>query len=173
MQPKGSQDDSIRDNEMSSSINRNGFQITEQIGLGWESLPLIQENYEAMEEIRKLSELGFSGQQVLEAMNSQPVIPKAQKRQEARYNLNGRVKAEVDRILNSKSLSANGYELDRSRRGKTNYMILKSSIDMRINNFINRKANERSELSQKDLDLIDENFEELVGSVLERVLSAA
>lgn len=29
MQPKGSQDDSIRDNEMSSSINRNGFQITE------------------------------------------------------------------------------------------------------------------------------------------------
>ncbi|EPG64638.1 DEAD/DEAH box helicase [Leptospira wolffii] len=162
IQPKGNQGDSILDNEMASPINRNGFQITEQIGLDLESLPLIQENYEAMEAIRKLSELGFSGQQVLDAMNSQPIIPKVQKRQEARYNLNERVKAEVDKILNSKSLSAGGYELDKNHRGKTNYVILKSAIDLRINDFIKRKANERSELSQEDLDLIDENFDKLV-----------
>ncbi|EMM77504.1 DEAD/DEAH box helicase [Leptospira santarosai] len=144
--------------------------IKEQNGMEFEEIPLIENSVEAHEAIETLKKLGFNSDQVKKAMDYPSVVTtKMKKRQETRFNLNESVKAEVMQILSSKNLKPNDFDLDSKYRRKNNFTVLKSVFDISVNKLVGSRSENRSELSQEELDLIESKFEEISASVQEKI----
>ncbi|WP_231110381.1 DEAD/DEAH box helicase [Burkholderia territorii] len=97
-----------------------------------------------------------------------PVTRVAQ-RQAMRARLDTRVMNEAARILNERGINPGGHELDRQRLGKTNLIVLKSTIDRKINASSGRAAGERHELTRPELDAIIDRFDEFVAEAIREV----
>jgi DNA-binding transcriptional MerR regulator len=144
--------------------------VRSQSGVTMEEIPLIAEDPEAMRAIQTLRERGYSPEQVRQAMELQPVpTTRVRERQAARAGLDMRIRTEVGRILKLRGLSSQGFDLDRSWRGRTNFVVLKAAIDQQVNQAVGRAAGERSDFTRADLDTIAARFPELSEAVQREV----
>jgi len=138
-----------------------------------EEIPLIQNDPEAMEAIQALRERGYSPETVRRAMELQPVpTTRARERQAARISLDMRVRTEVGRILGGRGVNPQGLDLDRARRGRTNFVVLKAAIDEQVNRAVDRGPGERHEFTRAELDAIEARFPELVRAAEREVFRA-
>ncbi len=139
-------------------------QVRSQSDVLLEEIPLIEDDAEAQEMIRKLRERGYTGEAVAQAMNLLDAVPvtKVRQRQADRAALDTRIKTEVGKILAVKKINHQGHELDRKRLNKTNFVVMKSAIDDEANKLVGRKSGERSEFTQGELDKIESDFENIV-----------
>ena len=156
-----------------TSVTPNTVQVRSQSGVTLEEIPLIQQDDEAMQAIRTLQERGYSPDAVREAMELQPVpTTRVRERQAARSGLDIRVRNEVGRILGERRINPGGYDLDRTRRHRTNFVVVKSTIDRHIAHAIGRGVGERPDYTRPELDTIEELFAELSEAAQREVFDA-
>lgn len=142
----------------------NTLEVRDQTDVRVQVIPLL-ENEQAMRAIEALRDLGYSADDVRHAMEHKPVpTTKVLERQAARSALDERVKAETGRILGRRGLSHSGKEIDKQRRGRTNFVVMKSAIDRHVSAALDRQNGERSEFTTAELDEIDRRFGDLVAA---------
>src|SRR5690606_23645025 len=149
----------------------NNIEIKKQEGLSVVEIPLVMEDQSVREAFELLRSKGITPDTYKIVYEHQPVpTTKIRERQAARYSLDDTVKTKVGEALKTNGINPQGKELDKQRIGKTNYVVLKSSIDKKINNLVGRKPKERSEFSKLELDLIRERLDGIVLDVIREVL---
>lgn len=142
----------------------NPVEVRGQSGVLLQEIPLI-DNAEAMRAINTLRQLGYSPEAVRDAMEHQPVpTTKANERKAARASLDMQIKSEVGRILGRRGVNHQGRDLDATRRGRTNFVVVKSAIDRQVHEACGRGAGERHEMTRQELDSIAPRFAELVAA---------
>lgn len=151
----------------------NTVDVRAQSGVTLEEIPLIQDDIEAIQAIRTLQERGYSPDAVREAMELQPIpTTRVRQRQAARSGLDMRVRTETGRILSERGINPAGYDLDRSRRQRTNFVVLKAAIDRIIAAEVGRSVGERADFTRTELDTIDQRFPELSEAAQREVFDA-
>jgi len=155
------------------STRINTVEVRDQTDILLEEIPLIQSDPEAMRAIALLRERGFSPEQVSQAMTLTPVpTSKIRTRQAMRDKLDENVKNETGRILASRGLNSQGRDLDKRRLGRTNFVVIKSTIDRAINNSVEKGARQRHEFTRSHLDAIEVQFLRLVEAAEEELFNA-
>lgn len=150
----------------------NDVEIREQSTVHLEEIPLLQDE-EAMRAIATLVARGYSADAVREAMELQPVPQtRAHARQAARGKLDTLVRNATGRVLAERGINPHGYDLDISRRRRTNFVVLKSAIDRQVNGAVQRETGVRHEFTRPELDAIDQRFDELVHAAAAEVFGA-
>ncbi|MCI5218143.1 MAG: DEAD/DEAH box helicase [Candidatus Electrothrix sp. LOE2] len=150
------------------------IEVREQTDVLLEEIPLIQNDPEAMKAINILREKGYSPEQVQEAMRLEPVpTTKIRERQAKRSCLDGNISNETGKILAQRKINPKGYDLDKRRLGRTNFVVLKAAIDRKINDVTGRGNGQRHEFNRAELEMIEQRFSELVESATNEVFNAA
>jgi len=153
--------------------DENTLYVRGQSGVTIQEIPLIQDDAEAMRAIRTLQERGYSPEDVRDAMELQPIpTTRVRQRQAARASLDMRIRTETGRILNERGVNPAGYDLDRSRQQRTNFVVLKSAIDRLVAEAIGRRLGERADYTRRELDVIDRRFTELSTAAQREVFDA-
>lgn len=154
-------------------VRVNPVDVRGQSGVTMQEIPLIEDDPEAMQAIRTLLERGYSPDVVRQAMELQPVpTTRVRHRQAARAGLDMRVRTETGRILNERGINPEGFDLDRSRLGRTNFVVLKAAIDRQVNQAVGRRTGERPDFTRGELDAIDQRFQELSEAAQREVFDA-
>lgn len=86
-------------------------------------------------------------------------------RKAARSSLDEKVKNAVGKILGQRGINHQGKELDKNRIGMTNFVVVKSSIDKKINELVEKNPGERHEFSRDDLEKIENNFDSIIKNI--------
>jgi DNA-binding transcriptional MerR regulator len=151
----------------------NPVDVRGQSGVTMEEIPLIEEDPEAMQAIRTLQERGYSPEVVRQAMELQPVpTTRVRQRQAARAALDMRVQTESGRILKQRRINPQGFELDRSRRGRKNFVVVKMAIDRQVDQAVGRRTGERPNFTRAELDTIEQRFQEFSDAAQREVFDA-
>lgn len=147
---------------------RDQVEVRGQEGVELEVIPLIAAVPEADRLFTLLREKGYSPDDVKKAYEEHRPMPvsKVRQRQAKRAGLEMRVQTEVGRILKEKNINPQGKELDRSRRGRTNFVVIKSAIDREIANAVGHNIGERHEYTREELDTVDRAFSEIAARAL-------
>lgn len=167
--------DELQIEPLPSPQSRERIDVRSQTDVRLQEIPLIAEDPDALAALKTLQEKGYSADQVKEAYEGlQPVpVTKARQRQAKRASLDMRVKTEAARILQARRINPEGQDLDRNRLGRTNLIVMKAAIDRHANTTVGRKAGERSDFTQPQLDQIDTNFAAIVEQAVREVFDAA
>lgn len=156
------------------SGNGESFDVRSQTDVRLEEIPLIPDALvTALKELQ--TENGYTPDQMKAACNQLEPIPvtHVRQRQAARNSLDQRVRTETGRILAERKINPEGHDLDRQRRGQTNFVVLKSAIDRQVNAVVGRQSRERHEFTQPELDQINQDFTNIIGRAVQEVFGAA
>ncbi|MGA0596912.1 DEAD/DEAH box helicase [Enterovirga sp. CN4-39] len=148
-----------------------GMDVRFQSEVHIQEIPLLEDDEEALTLIRALRDRGYDSEAVAGAMRRlEPVdVTRVRQRQASRAALDQRVQTEVGRILGQRGVNHQGRDLDRQRRGRTNFVVLKSAIDRQIQTLLGVGPGERSELSQQQLNDVNAQFGALVARAVTEV----
>lgn len=151
----------------------NFVEVKNQSQVLLEEIPLLANDEEAMQAIAVLQQRGYSPEDVRRAMELQPVpTTRVRERQAARAGLDTRVKTEVGRILSSRNVNPQGYTLDKNHLGDINFVVLKRTIDNKINQWAGHSTGQRPDFTRQQLDDINEQFDRLVQEAIDEVFNA-
>lgn len=146
---------------------QNAVEIKKQDNIRLEEIPLIDDP-----EVRKAMEVlrsrGVTAEEYQDMLQPVPTT-KVAKRQAARKGLDDVIKNTVGKILSQRGFRPMGYDLDKNRLRRPNFVILKAAIDKQCWTAVGRGPNERSDLTQPELDKIDAIFSELVEAATKEV----
>ena len=93
----------------------------------------------------------------------------ARERKAMRAALPSQTLTEARRILGERGINPQGTELDVRRLGRTNLIVMKSTLDRQINSFVGRGTGERSEFTRADLERIAEGYDAILNAALSEV----
>ena len=142
-------------------------EVKEQGVVGLEEIPLISED--AANAIRLLQAEGLidpmfdPSTEILQPIQTR----KVDVRRASRQALNERIQHTAGQLLLQRKINAEGRTLDLRRLGRTNFQVVVAALSDRVNALVDRKAREREEMSQDELDKIASGFEAVVQSVVE------
>ncbi|MGI1678069.1 MAG: DEAD/DEAH box helicase family protein [Cellvibrionaceae bacterium] len=156
-----------------STHYKDDFEVRSQSNVQLEEISLVSDDPEALKALNILKEKGYSLDQVAQAYEELKPIPvtKVRQRQAARKSLDERVTNTAGKILAERSISHQGKNLDKKRIGKTNFVVVKSTIDNQINALVGKKSGERHEFNQKELDIIDSGFNTAVEAAIKEIFN--
>jgi hypothetical protein len=101
----------------------------------------------------------------------QPVPTTKQKtRLASKSALDNLVKNAVAKALAARKINPMGKNLDKQKPPRENFVVLKSSVDKKINSLCARKANQRSEFTQPDFDKAEKALPQLVKDAIKEVI---
>ncbi|BCZ98032.1 TPA: DEAD/DEAH box helicase [Legionella pneumophila] len=150
-----------------------GCEVRSQSEIHIEEIPLITNDPEALKALQLLKAKGYSLEQVHEAYELIPIpVTRVRQRQAKRNSLDTWARTETGRILAEKSLNSHGRDLDRKHLGKTNFVVIKSTIDRHINELVGHKAGERHEFNKQELEKIEQNFSAILDAVTKEIFDA-
>jgi superfamily II DNA or RNA helicase len=151
----------------------NSLRISEQSGVLLEEIPLLYQDEELRRAAELLASRGVTPEQYREFTDLQPIPTTLQReRRAARSGLDQTVQKEVGRILGERKINAQGKNLDQQRRGRTNFVVIKSAVDAKINGLVSHPAGSRSEFSREELSRISSNLTRLVAEVEQEIFNA-
>jgi superfamily II DNA or RNA helicase len=138
-----------------------------------EEIPLLDNDQEARRAFEILRSRGFTPDEYRRAFEHEPITtPRYRERQAARRALSDRVQNSTGQILARRNVNPQGRTLDVRRIGQTNFQVVISAIDRKINGIVGRGSGERSEFTRAELDTIDREFERLVLEAEEEIFNA-
>jgi superfamily II DNA or RNA helicase len=148
-------------------------EVRSQSGVVLEELSLI-EDPEARAAIEMLHSKGYSGEVVSAALQELERIPttKVRQRQAKRQKLDRDVGFNAIQILKRRGVAPEGKELDKQYLNRSNYVVVKSAIDRRVNQLVDRQNDQRHEFSFADLMRIESQFDELLACAEQDVFNA-
>jgi superfamily II DNA or RNA helicase len=150
----------------------NTLSISEQNDVSLEEIPLI-DNEEALKAIQTLAEHGYTPEEVLEAMKHQEIpVSRVARRRAARKALDQRVQLRTGSLLKQHNKSPKGKDLDPQNAGRENFIVIKSMIDVKINERIGCKKGERDQLSKSQLDAANSELEDIISEIEGEIFNA-
>ena len=156
---------------------KDSMEVLDQTDVTLQEIPLIQDP-KARQIIKtaweNLSKIGYSPEQISKVIQLDPVpTTRVLERQAKRSALDDKVCNETGRILAQKGLNSQGYDLDRQRLKRTNFVVVKATIDRKINDATGHGNHQRHEFNRAELDMIEQRFPELVEAATNEVFNAA
>ena len=150
------------------------LEVRSQTNIHLEEIPLMSADAEALAALRVLQERGYTVDAVRQAYEELEPVPvtRVRQRQAMRNSLDARVRTAVGRILGKRGVNHEGQNLDVQRRGRTNFVVLKSAIDRQVAAAVGRKLGERHEYTRTDLDQIEQDFDNVVERAEREVFGA-
>jgi len=136
-------------------------EITEQASVTVQEDPLLKNDPEALRAIELLESKGFDVKVTLKPIP----VTKQKKRLASKKGLDDYIKNKAGLLLNKHGLNSVGKDLDKNHLGKSNFIIVKSSIDKKCNSLVGRASGERGEFSQLEIDKVLKYLDEIVGDV--------
>ncbi len=151
-----------------------GFDVMSQTSIHLEEIPLIADDHEALAALKVLQEKGYTSDEVKQAYDVlEPIpVPRVRQRQAMRASLDQRIRTVTGNILATRGLNPEGYDLDRQRLGRTNFVVLKAAIDREVNTAVNRQSRERHEFTRVELEKIEQSFSVIVERAEQGIFSA-
>lgn len=151
----------------------NGVEVQSQSTVDLQEIPLLRDE-EAMALLRQLRDRGYTGEEVSRAMEELEPVPetKQHRRRAMRSTLDVRVKNAAMQVLGRRGLNPEGKDLDRQRRGRSNLVVVKATIDGKVNALVGCGPGERAGLKRAELERINEAFDELVQAAEKEVFGA-
>ena len=131
-------------------------EISDQKSVTIQEVPLLKDDLEAMKAVEVLRKKGFD-------VTLKPIpVTKQKKRLASKKALDELIKNKTGLLLNKHGINPVGKDLDDNHLGKTNFVVIKSKIDKKCNELVNRSSGQRHELSQLEIDMIVENLENIL-----------
>lgn len=87
---------------------------------------------------------------------------KQAQRQALRKRLDELIKTKTVQILKNNETNPEGHELDKSRTGRNNFVVMKSTIDRLVNSFLRKEPGTRGDLSLEELKSAIKNLNEIL-----------
>ena len=101
----------------------------------------------------------------------QPIpTTKLARRQAARQQLNEQIQQATGKLLGKHKINPEGHQLDRRRLGRSNYVVVAAAFNKKVSAVVGRGSGERSELTQTELDIVAQRFEEITQAVEAEVI---
>ena len=149
--------------------------VRSQTNIHLEEIPLITEDSEALAALTVLQEKGYTSDEVKQAYDVLEPIPvtRVRQRQAKRGSLDQRVCTKTGSILAILGINPEGHDLDRQRLGRTNFVVLKATIDREVNAAVGHQPGKRHEFSRIELDQIEQGFTGIVERAVQEVFGAA
>ncbi|MEO8489694.1 DEAD/DEAH box helicase family protein [Pseudomonas sp.] len=149
------------------------LEVRAQSDVELEEIQLLQADEAAA--ILLLQQRGIIGQDFdPERQMLQPVpATRVMQRQALRSGLDVRVRTDAARILLQRGVNPSGRNLDTQFRGRDNLIVLKASIDRRINALVGRGSGQRHEFSRAELDQVELAYDGILEAAVEEVLGGA
>ena len=142
------------------------IEIMEQESVTIEELQLLEGDEEAQNAIEILKSRGFD-------VTLRPIpITRQRRRQSSRLELDGIVKTRASEILKKLSINPGGSELDTNRMGRSNFVIVKSKIDKKVNDLIGKRTGQRQEFSQTEIDIVNQNIVSIINQIENEIKNA-
>lgn len=151
-----------------------GFDVMSQTSIHLEEIPLISDDHEALAALKVLHDKGYTSEEVKQAYDVLEPVPvtRVRERQAMRSSLDQRIRTVTGNILNTRKMNPEGYDLDRQRLGRTNFVVLKAAIDREVNTAVNRQSGERHEFTRVELSQITQSFSDIVERAEQRIFGA-
>ncbi len=150
----------------------NSVEIRDQAGVQIEVVPLLA-NDAARDAIAALAELGVTPAQYGEALAHLPIpTSKVQERRAARTALDEEIRRLTGQLLAEAGINPKGQDLDRRFLGKTNFVVLKSAIDLKVNAIADRDPGERGEFTRDNLAVARTQLSVLASEAFKEVTNA-
>ncbi len=148
--------------------------VRSQTAVRLEEIPLLVDDPEVLAALRVLRERGYSSDEVKQAYDELEPVPvtRVRKRRAMRSSLDMRVRTETRRILAERGINPEGRDLDRLRRGRTNFVVLKTAIDRQVNAAVGHQSRERHEFTRSELDQIESDFPRIVECAVQEIFGA-
>ena len=142
----------------------NNCDIKSQTTIELEEIPLISDDPEALAAVQLLNAKGYTAEQVNQVFEKLTSIPvtKVRQRQAMRNSLDSKIKTTATQILSKKDFTYQGYDLDKNRLGRTNFVVLKSAIDKQVNALVGKGNGTRDEFTQAELNTINDKFDHII-----------
>jgi superfamily II DNA or RNA helicase len=152
--------------EMDRERDEDAVTITEPGTVTLEELPLLSDE-RLKQALTGLLSAGYSAADIGRAAELLAPIPvtKQARRQASRSLLDETIRTRSAKLVRDRKLNPEGHDLDTKRLGRTNWQIVKSAIDQKANAAVGRGTNERSELSQAEIDVIIERLDAIEAEV--------
>lgn len=150
------------------------MEVRGQSGLMLEELSLLVNDPDVRSAIETFRDKGYSGEEVSAVFKEYEKVPvtKARQRQAKRQRLDREVGMNAIRILVKRGISRDGRELDKQFRDRPNFVVMKSAIDRRVNEYVGRTAKQRHDFSSEDLLSIESHFDRLLADAERDVFDA-
>ena len=140
--------------------------INEQRSVTIQEIPLLKDDLEAQKAIEVLRNKGFD-------VTLKPIpVTKQKQRLASKKAIDELIKNKTGLLLNKHGINPRGKDLDKKHLGKTNFVLIKSQIDKKCNELVNRSSGKRHEFSQLEIDKITDSLEDIVNSVESEFLNA-
>src|SRR3990172_2419022 len=148
--------------EPASSNFVNPVMISGQTQVTLEEIPLLEQDEELRCAAQLLSSRGVTAEQYRTFTELRPVPTTRQRRRRAaRSALDDQIRNTVGQILKRRRSNPQGKELDHQYRGRSNLVVLKSTIDRKVNEFVGRSSGQRAKFTRDELDRIEPELERL------------
>jgi len=149
------------------------LEVRAQSDVELEEIQLLQADEAAA--ILLLQQRGIIGQDFDPARQMLQPVPttRVMQRQALRSGLDVRVRTDAARILLQREVNPSGRNLDTQFRGRDNLIVLKASIDRRINALVGRGSGQRHEFSRAELDQVELAYDGILEAAVEEVLGGA
>lgn len=149
------------------------LEVRAQSDVELEEIQLLQADEAAA--ILLLQQRGIIGQDFDPARQMLQPVPttRVMQRQALRSGLDVRVRTDAARILLQRGVNPSGRNLDTQFRGRDNLIVLKASIDRRINALVGRGSGQRHEFSRAELDQVELAYDGILEAAVEEVLGGA
>ncbi len=158
-----SADELVIEPEIRGQRPSNQVEVKSQTGVLLEEIPLIGDDPDDLAQLDRLV-AKYGAPALQERMNELAPIPvtKVRARQAKRLEISERVKTKAAEILADRGINPGGKDLDRLRLGKTNLVVMMSSLHRNVNETVGRKSGERDEFTRQQLDQIDAEWDIIV-----------
>lgn len=136
-------------------------EIKEQTSMYLEEVPLLRG---LRETVQSWAEQGITLEDITREFQRIPVT-KADRNSARIKELDAQVQRTTSEILARHKLSGWGHDLDKHRTGRSNFVVIKSAIDLAVNSLAEIGTKDRHNLKKDQLDRIDRDFQKIVGEV--------
>lgn len=147
--------------------------VQSQTDVMLEEIPLIEEDEELRRAAELLSSHGVTAEDYQRFTELQPIPTTRQRQRRAsRQALDDQIRNTTGSILSKHNISPGGCQLDRQHIGKTNFVVIKSAIDRKVNELVGRGSGNRQQFSQDEMDRITTEYLRLVEEVEQEIFNA-
>ncbi len=140
--------------------------ITEPGQVSLQELPLLSDS-RLKEALTLLKQAGVTPEEYGRATDQLQPIPvtRQARRQASRLLLDETIKTRAGKLVRDHGLNPEGRDLDSKHLGQSNWVVVKAAMDQKANAVVGRGRNERSDLSQAEIDLITERLDGIVAAI--------
>lgn len=162
--------DTVREVDPTGEIERrvegDAVRITQPGSVVLEELQLLSDD-RLKEALALLKQAGVTPEEYGRATGQlEPVrVSKQAQRRASRTLLDETIKTRANKLVRDRGLNPEGRELDKKHLGKSNWVVVKSSIDAEANTTVGYGPRKRADFSQAEIDLVTERLSDIIAKV--------